>query len=637
MPRNEHWGSDRFQEIKQLMNEAKYDEALNIIELFSSKDDVGEEELLSVNLLACHILIQKRNFQEGLELAESILKESQRLGASLIEIDACIIKAEALENLVKYDESLKVIQQGETLIKTKTELLPLMVEYRRASLLYLKGRNQWRKGDLDPSMDNLKKSLTIGRKSNNKKVVALSLRNIGLIYHNKGILDQALEYYQQSLIQSDEISFFEGKVFAQNNIGWIKLGKGDLDQALECFQQSLTLCGEINYKPGIAYSHQGIAFVYRSNIELDKTITHLHKELSIYEELGDLNQIARTINYIGAIHYYKGDLKLALECHSQSFEMFTQIGDEQSKAQALAGFGDVYRCRGELDQALSYYRKSLDICEALNAQNAIPYRYSLRYMGKIYYEKNEINNALKHLQKALDIAEKTSDYADISYLCFLLILAYLEINQTEEIENLLEKSHKTTNDRTAEYRFISAVDKLSNATVLKNSKRIASRSKAQQIFEEIVEEGSDFEIWLIAMLFLCDLLLEELQAFGDTGIIDEIEELVQKMDGIARKQRSLSILIELDILRAKLAFILGSSVKAFELLEKAQEIASEKGMELLVQKALAQKDAIKNKFDEWEEFLRQNTSLKERIDKVELQEYLVDALALAKAGSHEEH
>ncbi|MFX0173178.1 MAG: hypothetical protein ACFE9L_14880 [Candidatus Hodarchaeota archaeon] len=122
---------------------------------------------------------------------------------------------------------------------------------------------------------------------------------------------------------------------------------------------------------------------------------------------------------------------------------------------------------------------------------------------------------------------------------------------------------------------------------MKNTKRIASRSKAQQILEGIVEEGSDFEIWLIAMLFLCDLLLEELQAFGETGIIDEIEELVQKMDEIARKQRSLSILIELDILRAKLAFILGSSVKAFELLEEAQKIASDKGMELLVHKALA--------------------------------------------------
>ncbi|MFX0208427.1 MAG: tetratricopeptide repeat protein [Candidatus Hodarchaeota archaeon] len=635
MPRNAHWVSGRVQEVVQLMNEAKYDDALEVIELFSRREDVGGEEQLSANLLRSQVLIQKGNFQGGLELAKKVLKKRQQLRAFLIEVDACIIKAEALENLGKFDESLKAIQQGETLIDNQSELLPQIAEQQRASLLYLKGRNQWRKGDLDPSMENLKQSLTIGKRSNNKNVIALSLRNIGLIYHNKGILDQALEYYQQSLTQSDEISFFKGKIFARNNIGWIKLSKGALDQALECFQQSLTLCEEVNYKPGIAYSHLGIASVYRSKIELDKTITHLLKELAIYEELGDLNQTARTISNIGAIHYYKGDLKLAMEYHSQSLELFIQIGDEQSKAQALAGFGDVYRCRGELDQALSYYRKSLDICEGLNAQNAIPYRYSLRYMGKIYYEKNDINKALKNLQKALDIAEKTSDYADISYLCFLLILTYLEINQTKKIDNLLQKSHKNVDNRNVDHLFVTAVDKLSNATVLKNIKRIASRSKAQQILEEIIEEGSDFEIWLTAMLFLCDLLLEELQAFGETDIIDEIEELVQKMDEIARKQRSLSILIELDILRAKLAFILGSSVKAFELLEKAQEIASDKGMDLLVNKALSQKDAIKNKFDEWEEFLRQNTSLKERIDQLELQEYLADALALAKAGSLE--
>ncbi|MFX0173176.1 MAG: hypothetical protein ACFE9L_14870 [Candidatus Hodarchaeota archaeon] len=122
MPRNQCWDSERLQEIVQLMSEAKYDEVLDAIEYFSGKEEVGGEKQFSVNLLKGQILIKKGNFQEGLELAEKTLKETQRLETSLTEVDAFIIKAEALENLGKYDESIDIIQQGELLLENQTKL-----------------------------------------------------------------------------------------------------------------------------------------------------------------------------------------------------------------------------------------------------------------------------------------------------------------------------------------------------------------------------------------------------------------------------------------------------------------------------------------------------------------------------------
>lgn len=634
LPSNPNEPADILQHAERLMTEGKYTQALETVEVLSSLNDLTTNDQVSIDLLKSRILICKGDFQEGLELSETVFQEVQHLRIALAELDASIIKADALENLGKYDESLEVITQCFQLLNTLEQLTTPTIENQRASLLYLKGRNYWRKGELDQSFENLKESLAISKDIDNKLVMTLSLRNLGIISSTKGDMDQALNYYQESLTVSDEFGFFKGRFYSRFNIGWIYTLKGDLDKALECFQQILTLSEKLDYQKGMALSHNGIAMVYRSKIDLDKSRAHFQQELAIHEEFGDLPQVANTISIIGFMHYYNGDLRLALKSHKRSLEMFEQLEDELSKAQALMGIADVYRCRGELAEALSYYQKTLDICKSLNAHSANPYRYALRYMGKIYYEKKEIDIALECYLKALDFAEKMADTADIVYLSFFLILISLEAERTEHIENLLKKSHQTVKIRDMNYLFTSTVDKLSQATVLKSSKRIAARFKAQQLLEEIVEEGSDFEIWLTAMLFLCDMLLDELQAFGETKIIEEIEKLVHKMESIAQKQRSLSILIELDILRAKLAFILGSSENAFNLLEKAQELASAKGMALLVHKATLQETTIKSKFEKWEEFLHQNASLRKKIEQTQIQDYLKNALAIAKAGQN---
>jgi hypothetical protein len=92
MPRNQRWVSDRLQEIVQLMIEAKYDGVLDNIENLSGKEDVGGEEQLSADLRKSQILLKKGKFQEGLELVEKVLKETQQLETPLTEVDACIIK-----------------------------------------------------------------------------------------------------------------------------------------------------------------------------------------------------------------------------------------------------------------------------------------------------------------------------------------------------------------------------------------------------------------------------------------------------------------------------------------------------------------------------------------------------------------
>ena len=78
-----------------------------------------------------------------------------------------------------------------------------------------------------------------------KKSLASALNNIGLIFSNKGKLQQALMYYQKSLKIQQEFGEKTGISTTFNNIGLIYKNQGDIPKALEYYHKALQLREEI--------------------------------------------------------------------------------------------------------------------------------------------------------------------------------------------------------------------------------------------------------------------------------------------------------------------------------------------------------------------------------------------------------
>ena len=99
-----------------------------------------------------------------------------------------------------------------------------------------------------------------------------ALGNIGLIYSNRGDLDKALKYHQDSLKIDKKIGDRQGEANQLGNIGLIYSDKGDLDKALKYHRAALKIDKEIGYRLGEG-SHLGnIALIYRAKGDLDKAL-----------------------------------------------------------------------------------------------------------------------------------------------------------------------------------------------------------------------------------------------------------------------------------------------------------------------------------------------------------------------------
>jgi tetratricopeptide (TPR) repeat protein len=154
-----------------------------------------------------------------------------------------------------------------------------------------------------------------------KHDMAMSLNAIGLIYRQKGELDQALPYFQQSLTLSKQLGNKHNMAITLGNIGLLYMVKGDLTQALEYCRESLTYFEETGVESSIAAVLNNIGVLYMWKGELDLALESYEQSLAIVEELGNQDRVAGTLGNIGEIHYQSGNLAQALAHFEQALAM----------------------------------------------------------------------------------------------------------------------------------------------------------------------------------------------------------------------------------------------------------------------------------------------------------------------------
>ncbi|MFX1490500.1 MAG: hypothetical protein ACFFBI_15220, partial [Promethearchaeota archaeon] len=136
----------------------------------------------------------------------------------------------------------------------------------------------------------------------------------------------------------------------------------------------------------------------------------------------------------------------------------------------------------------------------------------------------------------------------------------------------------------------------------------------------------DYDIIIIALLNLCDLLLVELRSLGMLEIIDELKFYISKLLVIAEKNHSYSILAESHLLQAKLALITFDLKDARRLIAKAQSIAEKYSLSRLAMKISIEHDDLLRHLNMWENLRDSKVSIAERLELSGMTEQMSDMI-----------
>jgi tetratricopeptide (TPR) repeat protein len=364
------------------------------------------------------------------------------------------------------------------------------------------------------------------------------------------------------------------------------------------------------------------------NIHSEEYMDKLNQALDIYEEIGDEHQKAWILFSKAWIFFSKGDFSNSEKYYNQGLKIFTELNNIVGIIACTTNIAAIFLQMGELDKFLRYSLKALSYAEELDSSYSLGGLYG--DLGFYYWQKGELETSLQYYKKSLEQIKRGKLFGNIHYIAmhFRINLVYLEQEKFEEIKQNLEKMEIVATlrsfptERVTGYPFMH-IYKLAQSIYLKECSFDDSQDLIETMLKEIVQEKYIYiEMNRLALFHLCDFYLRRLKLANDLELLEPLRQTLDQLDELAEKQKSSILLAETYMLKSHLAQIELNIEEAKVLLEKAQQIADEKGITRLATLISNEYDLLLDRLDQWVQFSMKLPDIAERMELTNLEDML---------------
>ncbi len=270
---------------------------------------------------------------------------------------AAMLKCAEINWLIgKWDEA-------EELIRKAKEVTPADDTANRFEACRQHGVILSMRGALDNARHEFNECLRIAGQLEDKKMLAISHGNLGILNQQLGNLDEARSYHERSLAFSKEIGDSLRQSKEYNNLGMLHMHRGEYNEAKGQFAASLQIA-----------------------------------EINGYQQVQ-----SHALGNLGFIAVKQGDADTANDFYQQKWRLVDKMGDQFERVKVLGNIGNLRRDAGDHREALHYYRQILAIKQTLG--NTLEVARSYYNIGKQHYLLEEYPQAHEALDQSIDLAE----------------------------------------------------------------------------------------------------------------------------------------------------------------------------------------------------------------------------------------
>jgi tetratricopeptide (TPR) repeat protein len=293
----------------------------------------------------------------------------------------------------------------------------------------------------------------------------------------------------------------------------------------------------------------------------------------------------------------------------------------------LSNLGNLSIIKGELDQAMSYLEEALQIATFYSHRKLESDVF--RNMGRVMFEKGKFDQAEKYLIKSLEHSRLAHEPEIIAHSYIELISLYVETGKLEQANQFLMQfgdyaSQTPSSAPVLLYQFAQTL-------ILLESKRMKDKGRAQRILEHLVKkEQIPEQIRVYVILFLTEIMIEELLLESDDALLCEAQELTNDLYTRAQRNYLIPMIIRSLIIKSKFQLVAGYPIRADKILEDAMALATERGLNKLIAEISGERRQLEEKIELWQGLSLAGVSLEERIRNARLKEYLNKALTLSE-------
>jgi CHAT domain-containing protein/Tfp pilus assembly protein PilF len=326
------------------------------------------------------------------------------------------------------------------------------VRKAEAKQLFLQGGQQIRNSQFQAAIQSLQQALSIYREIKDRLGEGWTLRQIGYAYKSLKDYAKAIDFYQQSLVITQEIKDFGLEAIVRSSIevaqsesnpriaeadrlrnqGNQQYQTNQFEAALQSWQQALSIYQETKERQGEGLMLRDLGNAYDSLGDYPKAIEYHQQYLAVAREIKDRLSEGFALLYLGNAYANQGiqqfqnsQFEAAIQSWQQALSIDQEIKNGQDKgwtpenlglAAALIGKGEGwilanlgagYLKLGDSAKAIEYFQQSLAIVSVngdLQRQGQV-----LGNLGAAYLNLGDYPKVIEYSQQSLTIARETQD------------------------------------------------------------------------------------------------------------------------------------------------------------------------------------------------------------------------------------
>jgi tetratricopeptide (TPR) repeat protein len=308
-------------------------------------------------------------------------------------------------------------------------------------ILFLKGELCFSIGKYELSLKYYNQAIEVSAEIGNNKAAARAYCELGHIYEEQNLFDDAIKNFENSMKLSTELNASVMIAEAKRGIGRVHWRLGDYQPAERYYKECLEDLQNMENSKLFGALYIDLGNIYLSKYNDQKAIKYLKKAINYFEEIGDNVELARAYNSLGfsymnnnkyknAIYFFKKQIEISCisdnirpigyglgnlsYCYAKSKKItdaekylnkakkvYEKINNENILFQILRTEALICQYYHNWDKAIDNFQKSIAILKKLNAKYLLT--QTLSDLGELYQDKGEADNAELFFSEAREV------------------------------------------------------------------------------------------------------------------------------------------------------------------------------------------------------------------------------------------
>ncbi|MHA1412059.1 MAG: tetratricopeptide repeat protein [Promethearchaeota archaeon] len=354
----------------------------------------------------------------------------------------------------------------------------------------------------EEALKNFELALENFKEENKKLEEAICHNEIGLIYEENGVFEQAIYHFKQALLILREIDDVRKIISVLINLGNLYLNISDIENSYQKYQEALTLAekAKLSYEAAVAANNMiDILLILKDR---DRVLKILKSNENYFKKTNDIIGLIHTRIKFGKYYYELGEDEFdrSFQFFNEALKLIEKIESTLSDKditrftwECYLYLGNIYLSWNDDENAELFLTKSLEEIKKIDLKNNLKNGQVYESLAELHALKGEDDLAIEFYKKAMEIHEKFGEKLKIAELLNKMGDIYNKFtNDLEKAINSYENALRIYEELDYFKEIAIMLEKIANIHISKNQYDLAIKYflKAKNYYSELKDEYS---------------------------------------------------------------------------------------------------------------------------------------------------